>query len=111
MSDMIERIAIATFVYNNSLALCSHDEVVARWNRLQHSARQGYRNRARAGLTAAREPTREMMCGLLRHRGYDPEAKEETLDTIGQLDIATMGAFTRAYTAMIDAALSSGERE
>jgi hypothetical protein len=51
-----------------------------------------------------REPTAEMLRALLVHHGYDPDAKEETLDRLGQLDIATMGVFVGAYRALIGAA-------
>lgn len=60
---------------------------------------------ARAAIEAMREPTTEMKRGLIRHRGYDPDAKEETLDKLGQLDLATMGTHISSYQAMIDAAL------
>lgn len=50
------------------------------------------------------EPDTAMKRALLIHRGYDPDAKEETLDRLGQLDIATMGSFLAAYRAMIGAA-------
>lgn len=56
-------------------------------------------------IAAMREPTEEMKRGLLKHRGYDPDAKEETLDRLGQLDIATMWTYIKAYQAMIDEAL------
>jgi len=51
------------------------------------------------------EPTLEMKRALLIHRGYDPDAKEETLDAIGNLDIATMHVFIDAYRAMTAALL------
>lgn len=56
-------------------------------------------------IAAMREPTTEMLRGLLQHRGYDPDAKEETLDRLGQFDVATMGTFIAAYQAMVDEAL------
>ena len=62
--------------------------------------------KSRKVLDAMREPTTEMLRGLLRHRGYDPDAKEETLDALGQLDVAAMGALVGNYKAMITAALS-----
>jgi len=46
-----------------------------------------------------------MKRALLIHRGYDPDAKEETLDAIGNLDIATMHVFIDAYRAMTAALL------
>lgn len=60
---------------------------------------------ARAALEAMKNPTIEMKRALLIHRGYDPDAKEETLDRLGQIDIATMHVFISAYHAMIDGAL------
>ena len=60
----------------------------------------------RAVLQAAREPSKEQIRALIVHRGYDPDAKEDTLDVLGNIDLMTMGAFMRAYTVMIDAALS-----
>ena len=60
---------------------------------------------ARAAIEAMRGPTTGMKRALIIHRGYDPDAKEETLDRLGQLDIATMHVFISAYEAMIDAAL------
>ncbi len=47
------------------------------------------------------EPDHEQLRALLVHRGYDPDANEDTLDRLGQLDIATMGAFLSAYKAMV----------
>jgi hypothetical protein len=49
------------------------------------------------------EPDTGMKRALIKWRGYDPDAKEETLDRIGQLDIATMGVFLEAYQVMIAA--------
>ena len=63
------------------------------------------RTEARAAIEAMKGPTTEMKRALIIHRGYDPDAKEETLDRLGQLDIATMHVFISAYEAMIDAAL------
>ena len=46
------------------------------------------------------EPTREMLRALLIDRGYDPDAKEETLDKLGHFDIMTMGNLVRAYKVL-----------
>lgn len=61
-------------------------------------------NPEREWVMVPREPTREQLKALLRHRGYDPDADESTLDRIGQLDVATMGVFVSAYRAMLAAA-------
>lgn len=50
------------------------------------------------------EPVTDQLRALLIHRGYDPDAKEEALDKLGQLDVATMGVFISAYKAMVAAA-------
>ena len=55
-------------------------------------------------IIVPKEPNLAMKRALLVHRGYDPDAKEETLDQLGQLDIATMGSFLAAYRAMVKAA-------
>lgn len=83
------------------------------WNNKHHYSENQkiiYLIRAQAAIEAMREPSREMIRGLIKHRGYDPDAKEETLDKIGQLDISTIGVYTRSYIAMIDAALSDPEK-
>lgn len=49
-------------------------------------------------------PTTAQLRALLIWRGYDPDAKEETLDTLGQLDIMTMNTFIEAYKVMVAAA-------
>lgn len=63
-----------------------------------------YEALALAAIEAMRVPTTEQKRGLLVHRGYDPDAKEETLDGLGKLDLMTMGTYISAYTAMVDAA-------
>lgn len=101
--NMVERVARAIFAANPKPVLNDFDS----YRRGKGSYREKLFNEARAAIEAMREPTTDMVRGLLAHRGYDPDAKESTLDRLGQIDIATMGAFTRAYSAMIDAALAS----
>ncbi len=55
-------------------------------------------------MNIPREPTTNMLRALLVHRGYDPDAKEQTLDKLGQLDLLTMGRFIEAWKVMWDAA-------
>lgn len=50
------------------------------------------------------EPVTAQKRALLIYRGYDPDAKTETLDALGQLDLATMGAFFMIYKVMVEAA-------
>jgi hypothetical protein len=53
-----------------------------------------------------KEPTTNMKRALIKWRGYDPDAKEETLDGLGQLDLMTMGTFLQAYKVLLTAAPS-----
>lgn len=54
-------------------------------------------------VVVPKEPDTAMKRALLVHRGYDPDAREDTLDRLGQMDLMTMGSFLRAYTAMVSA--------
>lgn len=101
MSDMIERVGLAIARHIHEGADYGLDGDTA-----FESRREDFLGMARAAIEAMREPDTSMLRGLLVHRGYDPDAKEESLDKLGQFDIATMGIFVSAYRAMIDAALS-----
>lgn len=58
------------------------------------------RHRARAAIAAMREPSREMIEGFIRSKGYDPN---EPADTMLK---ATVGVgLLQGWHAMIDAAL------
>lgn len=99
--EMVERVARAFFEYGRT----ESNGLPAWKDESMPKLKDQYRAAARAAIAAMREPNTAMMRALLKDRGYDPDAKEDTLDGLGQLDVMTMGEHLRTYRLMIDEAL------
>jgi hypothetical protein len=106
MSQQISQAPDIVEILAKSLAVSAHKHLLgsARWQKWEPDAKAALKAIEAAGYAAVPlEPDTGMLRALLVHRGYDPDADEETLDGLGQLDLATMGVFVSAYRAMIAA--------